>query len=142
MFRAITVLDAQSGVEPQTENVWRQATTYGVPRLVFVNKMDKIGADFDYSMTTLHDRLQANAHAVQMPIGAEDKFEGVIDLIEMKADLYDEDELGTKWDTVDVPDDYKEAAQKAHNDLIEAVADVDDGIMDKYLEGEEISNAE
>ena len=139
---AITVLDAQSGVEPQTENVWRKATTYGVPRLVFVNKMDKIGADFDYSMTTLHDRLQANAHAVQMPIGAEDKFEGVIDLIEMKADLYDEDELGTKWDTVDVPDDYKEAAQKAHNDLIEAVADVDDGIMDKYLEGEEISNAE
>ena len=139
---AITVLDAQSGVEPQTENVWRQATTYGVPRLVFVNKMDKIGADFDYSLSTLHDRLQANAHAVQLPIGAEDKFEGVIDLIEMKADLYDEDELGTKWDTVDIPDAYKEAAEKAHNELVEAVADVDDGIMDKYLEGEEISNAE
>ncbi|HAJ53345.1 MAG TPA: elongation factor G, partial [Lactobacillus sp.] len=135
-------LDAQSGVEPQIENVWRQATTYGVPRLVFVNKMDKIGADFNYSLQTLHDRLQANAHAVQLPIGAEDKFEGVIDLIDMKADLYDEDELGTKWDTVDIPDDYKEAAQKAHNELIEAVADVDDGIMDKYLEGEEISNAE
>lgn len=139
---AITVLDAQSGVEPQTENVWRQATTYGVPRLVFVNKMDKIGADFDYSLSTLHDRLQANAHAVQLPIGAEDKFEGVFDLIEMKADLYDEDELGTKWDTVDIPDEYKEAAEKAHNELVEAVADVDDGIMDKYLEGEEISNAE
>lgn len=139
---AITVLDAQSGVEPQTENVWRQATTYGVPRLVFVNKMDKIGADFDYSLSTLHDRLQANAHAVQLPIGAEDKFEGVIDLIEMKADLYDKDELGTKWDTVDIPDEYKEAAEKAHNELVEAVADVDDGIMDKYLEGEEISNAE
>ena len=139
---AITVLDAQSGVEPQTENVWRQATTYGVPRLVFVNKMDKIGADFDYSLSTLHDRLQANAHAVQLPIGAEDKFEGVIDLIEMKADLYDEDELGTKWDTVDIPDEYKEAAEKAHNELVEAVADVDDGIMDKYLEGEEISIAE
>ena len=139
---AITVLDAQSGVEPQTENVWRQATTYGVPRLVFVNKMDKIGADFDYSLSTLHDRLQANAHAVQLPIGAEDKFEGVIDLIEMKADLYDEDELGTKWDTVDIRDEYKEAAEKAHNELVEAVADVDDGIMDKYLEGEEISNAE
>ena len=139
---AITVLDAQSGVEPQTENVWRQATTYGVPRLVFVNKMDKIGADFDYSLSTLHDRLQANAHAVQLPIGAEDRFEGVIDLIEMKADLYDEDELGTKWDTVDIPDEYKEAAEKAHNELVEAVADVDDGIMDKYLEGEEISNAE
>lgn len=104
--------------------------------------MDKIGADFDYSLSTLHDRLQANAHAVQLPIGAEDKFEGVIDLIEMKADLYDEDELGTKWDTVDIPDEYKEAAEKAHNELVEAVADVDDGIMDKYLEGEEISNAE
>ena len=88
---AITVLDAQSGVEPQTENVWRQATTYGVPRIVFVNKMDKLGANFDYSMTTLEDRLQANAHAVQMPIGAEDEFQGVIDLIEMQADIYDED---------------------------------------------------
>ncbi|MFD1430633.1 MULTISPECIES: elongation factor G [Lacticaseibacillus] len=139
---AITVLDAQSGVEPQTENVWRQATTYGVPRLVFANKMDKIGADFQYSVQTLHDRLGANAHAVQLPIGAEDNFKGVIDLIEMKADLYDEDALGTEWDVVDIPDDYKEAAEKAHNELIEAVADVDDGIMDKYLEGEEISKNE
>ena len=139
---AITVLDAQSGVEPQTENVWRQASTYGVPRIVFVNKMDKIGADFDYSVETLHERLQANAHAVQMPIGAEDKFEGVIDLIDMKADLYDEDELGTKWDTVDVPEEYRATAEKKRSELIEAVADVDDDIMDKYLEGEEISNDE
>ncbi|WP_125767978.1 elongation factor G [Lapidilactobacillus wuchangensis] len=139
---AITVLDAQSGVEPQTENVWRQATTYGVPRLVFVNKMDKIGADFDYSVSTLHDRLQANAHAVQMPIGAEDQFEGVIDLIHMVADLYDEDELGSKWDTVPVPDEYKEQAEKRRTELVEAVADVDDGIMEKYLDGEEISPEE
>ncbi|MHA3065314.1 elongation factor G [Lacticaseibacillus saniviri] len=139
---AVTVLDAQSGVEPQTENVWRQATTYGVPRLVFVNKMDKMGADFAYSVDTLHDRLQANAHALQLPIGAEDQFEGVIDLIEMKADLYDEDALGTEWDVVDIPDEYKDAAEKAHNSLIEAVADVDDAIMDKYLEGEEISKEE
>ncbi|WP_461219242.1 elongation factor G [Lapidilactobacillus salsurivasis] len=139
---AITVLDAQSGVEPQTENVWRQATTYGVPRLVFVNKMDKIGADFDYSVSTLHDRLQANAHAVQMPIGAEDQFEGVIDLIDMVADLYDEDALGTKWDTVAVPDDYKDEAEKRRNELIEAVADVDDDIMEKYLDGEEITSDE
>ncbi|MFC6175551.1 elongation factor G [Companilactobacillus huachuanensis] len=139
---AITVLDAQSGVEPQTENVWRQASTYGVPRIVFVNKMDKIGADFDYSVGTLHERLQANAHAVQMPIGAEDKFEGVIDLIEMKADLYDEDELGTKWDTVDVPEEYRAAAEKKRSELIEAVADVDDDIMEKYLDGKEISNDE
>ena len=136
---AITVLDAQSGVEPQTENVWRQATTYGVPRIVFVNKMDKLGANFDYSMTTLEDRLQANAHAVQMPIGAEDEFQGVIDLIEMQADIYDEDELGAKWDTVEVPAEYKEEAEKRRAALVEAVADVDDDIMDKYLEGEEIS---
>ncbi|MSD84580.1 elongation factor G [Lactobacillus curvatus] len=139
---AITVLDAQSGVEPQTENVWRQATTYGVPRIVFVNKMDKIGANFDYSMTTLEDRLQANAHAVQMPIGAEDEFQGVIDLIEMQADIYDEDELGAKWDTVDVPADYLEEATKRRAELVEAVADVNDDIMDKYLEGEEISKEE
>ncbi|MCX2456546.1 elongation factor G [Lacticaseibacillus nasuensis] len=139
---AVTVLDAQAGVEPQTENVWRQATTYSVPRLVFVNKMDKVGADFKYSVETLHERLGANAHAVQLPIGAEDNFEGVIDLIEMKADLYDEDELGSEWDVVDIPDDYKEEAEAAHNDLVEAVADVDDAIMDKYLEGEEISKDE
>ena len=139
---AITVLDAQSGVEPQTENVWRQATTYHVPRIVFVNKMDKIGADFDYSVQTIKDRLDAQPLAIQMPIGAEDSFEGVIDLIEMKADLYDEDELGSKWDTVDVPDDYKEEAQKRRAQMIEELADVDDDIMDKYLEGTEISNDE
>ncbi|WP_390409735.1 elongation factor G [Lacticaseibacillus jixiensis] len=139
---AVTVLDAQAGVEPQTENVWRQASTYSVPRIVFVNKMDKIGANFKYSVETLHDRLGANAHAMQLPIGAEDNFEGIIDLIEMKADLYDEDALGSEWDVVDIPDDYKEEAEQAHTDLIEAVADVDEGIMDKYLNGEEISKEE
>ncbi|APX71191.1 elongation factor G [Companilactobacillus allii] len=139
---SITVLDAQSGVEPQTENVWRQATNYSVPRIVFVNKMDKIGANFDYSVETLHERLDANAHAIQMPIGAEDNFEGVIDLIEMKADLYDEDELGTKWDTVDVPDEYLEKAKAKRAELVEAVADVDDDIMEKYLDGTEITNDE
>ena len=139
---AVVVLDAQAGVEPQTENVWRQSTTYGVPRIVFVNKMDKIGANFDYSVSTIKDRLQANALPIQMPIGAEDKFEGVIDLIEMKADLYDEDELGTKWDTVDVPEEYKAEAQKRREQLIESLADVDDGIMEKYLEGEEIPKEE
>ncbi|KRL86300.1 elongation factor G [Lacticaseibacillus pantheris] len=139
---AITVLDAQAGVEPQTENVWRQATTYSVPRIVFVNKMDKIGADFQYSVGTIRDRLGANAHAVQLPIGAEDKFEGVIDLLEMKADLYDEDELGTEWDTVDIPDEYKEQAEAARQELVEAVADVDDDVMEKYLNGDDISVAE
>ena len=136
---AVTVLDAQAGVEPQTENVWRQAETYGVPRIVFVNKMDKIGADFDMSVKSLHERLRANAHAVQMPIGAADTFEGVIDLLNMKADIYDEDKLGYKWDVVDIPEKYKAEAQKRREELIEAVADVDDGIMEKYLGGEEIS---
>ena len=139
---AVTVLDAQAGVEPQTENVWRQAETYGVPRIVFVNKMDKIGADFDKSVKSLHERLNANAQAVQMPIGSADTFEGVIDLINMVADVYDEDKLGSKWDTIPVPDEYKEEALKRRNELIEAVADVDDSIMDKYLGGEEISNDE
>jgi elongation factor G len=139
---AITVLDGQSGVEPQTENVWRQATTYNVPRIVFVNKMDKIGADFDYSVQTIKDRLDALPLPIQMPIGAEDAFEGVIDLIEMKADLYDEDELGSKWDTVEVPEEYKEEAEKRRAQMVETLADVDYNIMDKYLEGEEISNDE
>ena len=139
---AVVVLDAQSGVEPQTENVWRQATTYGVPRIVFVNKIDKSGANFDYSVSTIKDRLQANPLPVQMPIGAEDSFEGVIDLIEMKADLYDEDELGSKWDTVDDPDEYIEDAQARPDEMIEALADVNEDIMDKYLEGDEISNDE
>ncbi|WP_040537650.1 elongation factor G [Lentilactobacillus parafarraginis] len=139
---AIAVLDAQAGVEPQTETVWRQASDYDVPRIVFVNKMDKIGANFDFSVGSIQDRLNAKPLAIQMPIGAEDNFEGVIDLVEMKADLYDEDQLGTEWDTVDVPDDYKEEAAKRRDQMIEALADVDDDIMDKYLEGEEIPKAE
>ncbi|PIO80482.1 elongation factor G [Pediococcus damnosus] len=139
---AVTVLDAQAGVEPQTETVWRQASDYSVPRIVFANKMDKVGADFDFSVQSLRDRLQANALPIQMPIGAEDSFEGVIDLVEMKADLYDEDKLGTEWDTVDVPDDYKEEAEKRRTAMIEQLADIDDDIMEKYLDGEEISKDE
>ncbi|BDR59033.1 elongation factor G [Xylocopilactobacillus apicola] len=135
----ITVLDAQSGVEPQTENVWRQAANYNVPNIVFVNKMDKIGADFDYSVQTIHDRLQANAHAIQIPIGAEDQFSGIIDLVTMKAYLYDVDEVGDKWDTVDIPADYQDKAKKMHDELVEAVADVNDDVMEKYLNGEEIT---
>ncbi|MBM7646725.1 elongation factor G [Scopulibacillus daqui] len=135
---AVAVLDAQSGVEPQTENVWRQATTYNVPRIVFVNKMDKIGADFLYSNKTLHDRLQANAHPVQLPIGAEDNFEGIIDLVEMKAYFY-EDDLGTRTEAREIPDEYKDQAQEYHDKLIEAVAELDEDIMMKYLEGEEIT---
>jgi elongation factor G len=138
---AVAVLDAQSGVEPQTETVWRQATTYGVPRIVFVNKMDKIGADFLYSVKTLHERLQANAHPVQLPIGAEDQFEAIIDLIEMKAYYY-ADDLGSKIEEREIPDDYKDQAEEYRNKLIEAVAELDEDLMMKYLEGEEITNEE
>ncbi|WP_368986154.1 elongation factor G [Caldifermentibacillus hisashii] len=135
---AVTVLDAQSGVEPQTETVWRQATTYGVPRIVFVNKMDKIGANFLYSIDTLHDRLQANAHAIQLPMGAEDQFNGIIDLVEMKAVFYSND-LGTEITEGEIPDEYKDQAEEYRNKLIEAVAELDEDLMMKYLEGEEIT---
>ncbi|MDQ0177365.1 elongation factor G [Bacillus chungangensis] len=135
---AVTVLDAQSGVEPQTETVWRQATTYGVPRIVFVNKMDKIGADFLYAVKTLHDRLDANAHPIQLPIGAEDNFTGLIDLVEMKAYFY-KDDLGTDPEVGEIPDDMKEQAEEYRGKLVEAVAELDEELMMKYLEGEEIT---
>ncbi|OZM55900.1 elongation factor G [Lottiidibacillus patelloidae] len=138
---AVAVLDAQSGVEPQTETVWRQATTYGVPRVVFVNKMDKIGADFLYSVGTLHDRLDANAHAIQLPIGAEDQFEGIIDLVEMVAYYY-LDDLGTRAEPREIPEDMKELAQEYRDKLVEAVSELDEDLMMKYLEGEELTNEE
>lgn len=138
---AVTVLDSQSGVEPQTETVWRQATEYGVPRIVFANKMDKIGADFLYSVSTLHDRLQANAHPIQLPIGSEDDFRGIIDLIKMKAEIYTND-LGTDTLEEDIPAEYLDQAQEYREKLIEAVAETDEELMMKYLEGEEITNEE
>ncbi|MBT2758952.1 elongation factor G [Mesobacillus foraminis] len=135
---AVAVLDAQSGVEPQTETVWRQATTYGVPRVVFVNKMDKLGADFLYSVSTLHDRLQANAHPIQLPIGAEDEFEAIIDLVEMKAIFYGND-LGTEITQGEIPEEYKAQAEEYREKLIEAVAELDEELMEKYLGGEELT---
>ena len=134
---AVALLDGQSGVEPQTETVWRQATTYGVPRIVFVNKMDKIGADFLYSVRTIHDRLQANAHPVQLPIGAEDNFTGIIDLVEMKAYNYTND-LGTDIQEIEIPADYQDLADEWRLKLVEAVAETDEELMMAYLEGEEI----
>lgn len=135
---AVAVLDGAAGVEPQTETVWRQATTYDVPRIVFVNKMDKMGADFQMSVDSMHERLQVNAEAIQWPIGAEDDFEAVIDLITQEA-YYPVDELGEKWEPRDIPADLKDLAEEKRNTLIEAVADVDDDLMEKYLEGEDIS---
>jgi elongation factor G len=135
---AVTVLDSQSGVEPQTETVWRQATDYKVPRVVFCNKMDKIGADFLYSVKTLHDRLQANAHPIQLPIGSEDNFTGIIDLITMKAEIYTND-LGTDIREEEIPEEYMEQAIEWREKLVEAVAETDEDLMMKYLDGEEIS---
>jgi len=135
---SVAVLDAQSGVEPQTETVWRQATTYGVPRIVFVNKMDKTGADFLYSVGTIHDRLQANAHPIQLPIGAEDLFEGVIDLVEMKA-IYNEGSVGENLVEKEIPAEYQDQAEEYREKLIEAVAEFDEEFMEKYLGGEEIT---
>lgn len=138
---AVTVLDSQSGVEPQTETVWRQATEYRVPRIVFCNKMDKIGADFLYSVSTLHDRLQANAHPIQLPIGAEDDFTGIIDLVKMKAEIYTND-LGTEIQETEIPAEYQEQAEEWREKLVEAVADTDEDLMMKFLEGEEITEEE
>ncbi|MER2127474.1 elongation factor G [Solibacillus sp. FSL H8-0523] len=139
---AVTVLDAQSGVEPQTETVWRQATTYGVPRIVFINKMDKMGADFLYSVGTLHDRLQANAHPIQLPIGAEDEFSGIIDLITMDVTYYDNEEGTALREGQPIPESHQAQAEEYREKLIDAIASVDEDLMEKYLEGEEISNEE
>lgn len=138
---AVTVLDAQSGVEPQTETVWRQATTYGVPRIVLINKMDKTGADFLYATSTLKDRLGANAVPVQFPIGAEDQFEGIIDLINMEAHFY-VDDLGTVDEAREIPAEYVEKAEELREQLVEAVAELDEDLMMKFLEGEEITTEE
>ena len=135
---AVTVLDAQSGVEPQTETVWRQADTYHVPRIVFANKMDKLGADFLYAVSTIRDRLGANAHPIQLPIGAEDNFTGIIDLVTMKAEIY-KDDLGTEIEETEIPEEYQEQAEEWRTDLVEAIADTDEELMMAYLEGEEIS---
>ena len=138
---AVAVLDAQSGVEPQTETVWRQATTYGVPRVVFVNKMDKLGADFIYSLGTIHERLQANAVAIQLPVGAEDQFNGIIDLVEMDCTMYNND-LGTDMEVGEIPEEYKAQAEEYREKLVEAVAELDEDLMEKYLGGEEITKEE
>ena len=137
----VTVLDAKSGVEPQTETVWRQADRYGVPRIVYINKMDATGADFYKSMDTIHDRLKANAVAIQLPVGAEDKFIGIVDLIEMEAKIH-LDDMGKEIQVGEIPEELKEKAVEYRGKLLEACADFDEELMEKYLEGEEISNDE
>jgi len=136
---SVAVLDAQAGVEPQTETVWRQATEYRVPRIVFINKMDKIGADFDYSLGTIKERLGVNAAAIQWPIGAEDSFNGIIDLVEMQAYEFDgaAEEIAKE---IDIPADLKDTAEEKRTELIEALADFNEELMMMYLEGEEIAS--
>ncbi len=133
---AVTVLDSKAGVEPQTETVWRQATEYKVPRIVFSNKMDATGADFDMSVNSIGSRLGAKAAAIQMPIGAESTFRGIIDLVTMKQEMYQND-LGTDIQISDIDEQFLEEAQLKHQELLEAVADYDDELMMKVLEGEE-----
>ena len=133
---AVTVLDSKAGVEPQTETVWRQASEYKVPRIVFSNKMDATGADFDMSVNSIGSRLGAKAAAIQMPIGAESTFRGIIDLVTMKQEMYQND-LGTDIQITDIDEQFLEEAQLKHQELLEAVADYDDELMMKVLEGEE-----
>ena len=134
---AVTVLDGQAGVEPQTETVWRQATDYNVPRIVFVNKMDKIGADFEYSVNTIHDRLGATAAAVQWPIGAEDQFKGAVDLIEMKAYVYDGGPE-ENYTVTDIPADLVDICNEKREVLLDTISQYDDDLAMMYLEGEDI----
>ena len=135
---SVTVLCAKGGVEPQTETVWRQADNYKVPRMVYVNKMDIMGADFYNVLDMLHNRLKTNAVPIQLPIGAEEDFQGIIDLLEMKAYIYTND-LGTDINVTDVPEDMVEKAEEYRNDLIEHLAEVDDDIAEKFFADEEIT---
>src|SRR5918994_2528266 len=130
---AIAVFDSVAGVEPQSETVWRQADKYRVPRMAFINKMDRIGANFEGSVQTMIDRLGAHPVPVQLPIGAEGDFTGVIDLVNMKAIVY-KDDLGQEWEVTDIPEDMAERAHQARTELVEAVAEYDEKLMEDYLE--------
>lgn len=135
---SVAVFCAKGGVEPQSENVWRQANKYNVPRIAFVNKMDIIGANFIRVVNMMRERLSANAVAMQLPIGAEDDFTGIIDLLDMKARIY-KDDLGQEIEITEIPEDMKELAEEYREKLVEAVAETDEALMEKYFEGEEIS---
>jgi elongation factor G len=139
---AVAVFDAVSGVEPQSETVWRQADRYRVPRICFVNKMDRIGADFKETLSQIGSKLQGNAVAIQLPIGAEDRFKGVIDLVRMKALVYKDDTMGADYEVQDIPADMLEEAKAYHETLIEKASEADDKLLEKYLGGETISEAE
>jgi len=139
---AVAVFDGVAGVEPQSETVWRQADKYGVPRICFINKLDRAGASFERSFESIITRLGANPVALQIPIGVEDQLKGVVDLVSMKGMIWKDETKGAEYEVVEIPEDLKDAAAAAREKLIEAVASVDDGLMHKYIEGEEISEGE
>ena len=132
---SVCVFDSVAGVEPQSETVWRQADKYGVPRMCFVNKMDRVGADFYRCVDMIVERLGANPLVLQLPLGSEAQFKGVIDLIEMKAIVWQEETLGAKFTYENIPDEFKEKSESYREKLVEAVVELDDGIMEKYLDG-------
>ncbi|WP_404363197.1 elongation factor G [Corallococcus coralloides] len=139
---AITVFDAVNGVEPQSETVWRQADRYKVPRICFINKMDRVGADFEMSVGTIKEKLGARPVRMQLPLGAEDKHKGVIDLVRMKALVFQDGEQGSRFDLQDIPAEYQEAAAAARGELLEAAAEQDDALTEKFLNGDELTEDE
>jgi elongation factor G len=139
---AVAVFDAVAGVQPQSETVWRQADKYNVPRICFINKMDRVGADFYHSVDTIVDRLKCRPVAIQLPIGAEDQFKGVVDLVAMKAYIWRDETLGSQYDTVEIPADLVEKAKEYREKMIEAISEFDDKLFEKFIEGQPITNDE
>ncbi|HXF24101.1 MAG TPA: elongation factor G, partial [Gemmatimonadaceae bacterium] len=139
---AVTLLDSVAGVEPQTETVWRQGDRYGVPRLIFANKMDRTGADFDRCMRMIRDRLTKEAYPIQLPVGSGDTFTGHIDVIERKQYIFDDESLGKKFEVVDVPEEFRAAVEEARHAVIEAAVSHDEPLLEKYLGGAELSHEE
>src|SRR5689334_6094403 len=139
---ACAVFDAVHGVEPQSETVWRQADKYGVPRICFINKMDKMGADFEHAVDTIRKRLNARPVAIQLPIGQEDKFKGVIDLFQMKSIIWNDESMGAEYVVEEIPEELKKKAQAFHNQMVETIVENDDDLLHKYMEGEDISPEE
>src|SRR5947209_3289843 len=136
---AVAVFDAVAGVQPQSETVWRQADKYGVPRICFINKMDRMGADFHHAVETIVDRLSARPVPIQIPVGAEDQFKGVVDLVRMKARIWRDETLGAKYDDVDIPADLVDKAKEYREKLIEAVSETDDVLFEKFVEGQAVT---
>src|SRR5271157_5898316 len=139
---AVAVFDAVAGVQPQSETVWRQADKYNVPRICFINKMDRVGADFYHSIDTIVERLKCRPVAIQLPIGAEDQFKGIVDLVDMKAVVWHDETLGAEFDVIEIPEDLAQKAREYRAKMIEAISEFDDKLMEKFIEGQAISNGE